>query len=223
MKYTTLFILLLLVVPLVTAEELTVNHNNKDYKVISYANTATDPRRGFDPVESEQLRNSLKNGITNLAEQNLPTVARWQTEISTEKVDTSTFGLIKYALFGSADEAKVAARNNLRDKAQRMLQNARVNVYIGPDKKASERETQQDVQEPLYVIISGYNVQEVGLGYLKDPTATLTIPDYATFNQLTDGTLDVREAMKNGKISVSGSGIVNRWRASVFGWFSKYS
>src|SRR3989344_8685836 len=118
MKYTTLFILLLLVVPLVTAEEIVAKQGDKEYKVISYAGTITDPRRGFDPVESEQLRNSLKNGITNLAEQNLPTVARWQTEISTEKVDTSTFGLIKYALFGSAGQAQGAGTNKLRAKAQ---------------------------------------------------------------------------------------------------------
>ena len=220
---TAFLIVLLLSIPFISAEQLTIMDGNKELTITSFAGTATDPRRGFDPVESEQFRNKIKSGVENLAEQHLPAVAAIKI-VNKEGEETSApslAGIMFGVIFGSADKAKTNARDNLKEKAKFILKDARLNVVVGTTKP--ERNTQQDVQETVYLIIHDYHVEKSGIGTLNSPTATISITDYATFDQLTSGKIDIREAVKSGKIQFAGSGIVNRWRAQVFSWFSKYS
>lgn len=232
-KFLSLLILVLLSTPVLAKflwSDDTVRVGEATYGIQYLAGTNADPRRGMaTPEENQAFRQGLLNKLTNYAEGKLSTVKSWPdkgvtTSDGAKDESKSILGVFIAFIAGSPDEAKTGLRDNLRLKAKAMLKNARINVQIGEDMVPLSNATQQtDMEEHLYLLTDGeYTITASGFGRFNSPTMWVKT-DYATFEQVTSGQLEAKEALRTRRVTFGGSGVANRFRSLVFNWLSKYA
>ena len=208
-------------------QQTEISDGNDKYTINYFANTNTDPKRSFDPVETENFRKDLISKAKSYADSKMSSVSTWPDEGKTnddgeQDKSRGLFGIFWLMVTGKKDEAKVALRDNIKQTAKNSFKKARLNVIVGttPDVLATAV-GQKDIEEHMYFLINDYKVTQSGLGLFDSPTITVTITDYDTFYDITSGKLNPKDALKSGKLAFSGSG-VGRMKSLIVKWVSKY-
>ncbi|MEK7628009.1 MAG: alpha/beta fold hydrolase [Patescibacteria group bacterium] len=168
----------------------------------------------------EKARVALARKVKAYAENRLPQLeamrsAGLSSGAKPADNETSLVSILFRALFfGAPDEQKIKQRDDLRRYVAKIFEDGNVNVKI----LASDGRSEED----LFAVIRGFKVIETGTGIASPQRALVTVKDYATFEALTNGNMDARDALKSGAISLSGGGLIDGLKTKVYSWWLKY-
>lgn len=172
-------------------------------------------------INNEIPRQAIADLIGSYAEKNLPklknlkkSLAESATESSADRQEDLIARIFTAMFFGVPDEEKIKLRDSVSDSAVRSFENAQVNVYV-PKTDTTEGDT-------FYLTINNFAVGEYGPGEISPATVNVEVDSMETLKAVTKGELDPQEALRAGKLSFGGTGIVERFKLQAISWIARY-